>query len=385
MSQPIKILFFTGNRSEFGLATPILNRIKKENDMEYRLIVSGTHLSEEYGFTIQEILAEGVEVHHRIDIGVKGKSNLDVLQEMARLLDQVGSIIQDECPDYFFVLGDRYESFAAALAAFYLNIPVVHRGGGYITQGGCSDDVVRHLITKLAVLHFVTSEAEKEILGKLGEEDWRIFVNGYPLGETLREEELYSKAEMAELLGLDFSRPVLVFTQHPISAQEDMAMEQVRESLIALGELGYQTVITYPNSDAGGANIIEEYSRWAETPNFIFYRNLGKKKYLSVMKYCSVVVGNSSSGLLETPFFKVPAVNIGKRQEGRIRSNNVIDVDYDRQQIEQAIEKAIFDQQFRDTLRHDCSSFDNSEFSDLIIDNLRRYHNCPGLLNKRIK
>jgi UDP-hydrolysing UDP-N-acetyl-D-glucosamine 2-epimerase len=316
MKRLMKVVFFTGNRSEFSLMAPIIKRIDKDPDMEFKLIVTGAHMEEEFGASIEEIEKENVNIDYKVNIGSTGKSNIGVLDEVSKIFKEVGNILEIEKPDYFFVLGDRYETFAAAQAAFFSNIPIVHSGGGNITLGGCLDDTLRHLITKMASLHFVTCKENMENVKKLGEEHWRIFETGSPAVETVLNEGLISKEELESMFNISLDKPLIMFTQHPVASSWQHSDSQVRESLKALSMLGFQTIITYPNTDAGGSLIIEEYKKWNHVKNFIFIKSLGRIKYLSLMKYSSVVVGNSSSGLLETPIFKIPAVNIGERQKG---------------------------------------------------------------------
>ena len=384
MKRKIKVLFFTGNRSEYGLLAPIIRRISHDHEMEYSLIVSGTHLSIKYGGTIKEIEHDGLKIDYKIDIGSSGNSNQDVVFEVSDLIRKISLILAKTVPDFFFVLGDRYETFAAAQAAFFHKIPIAHSGGGNITEGGCFDDTIRHLITKMASLHFVTCKENEENIKKLGEESWRIVLAGSPVVETVLNEKLLSKEELEEDLHIDFNKPVILFTQHPVASNWNDSRVQVRESLKALKETGHQVIITYPNSDAGGAEIIEEYNEWSFYDKFTFIENLGRIKYLSLMKYVNVVVGNSSSGLLETPIFKIPSVNIGDRQKGRIRSTNVIDVNYSADEIINAIEKSIKDKHFLEDVKNCSNPFGDGKTSEIILNCLKENHNNHKLLFKTL-
>lgn len=384
MNDSIKVLFFTGNRSEFGLLLPIIERVKNDIKMDYKLIVSGSHISDNYGNTIKEIENNNINIDYKLDIKVNGDNKVGVIKESSELLDKSGEIINKEDPDYLFVLGDRYESFAVALSAFYLGIPIAHSGGGNITKGGAMDDTIRHSISKLASLHFTTCQENANNIKKLGEEEWRIFISGSPSVETVKEKELYSKKELENDLEINLDKPTIVFTQHPISSKSDKAREQVKKSLKALKELEFQTIITYPNQDPGSSEIIDEYEKWKEIPHFRFRKNLGQKRYFSLLNYASVVVGNSSSGLLETPIFKIPAVNIGSRQKGRKRSTNVIDVDHNSDEIKEAINKAIFDNDFIKKVSNCKNPFGDGNTSAIIIKQLKKYYNNSKLLRKEL-
>lgn len=384
MKRKIRVLFFTGNRSEYGLLAPIIKRISNDEEMEYALIVSGTHLSKKYGGTINEIENDGIKIDYKININSSGNSDQEVVYEVSDLIKEINLILTKEAPDYFFVLGDRYETFAAAQAAFFKKIPIAHSGGGNITEGGCLDDTIRHLITKMAALHFVTCEENGNNIKKLGEESWRIVLAGSPAVETVLSEKLLSKEELEKDLEISFNAPIILFTQHPVASSWKDSRNQIRESLKALKESGYQVVITYPNSDAGGSEIIDEYKKWSDYDKFIFIENLGRVRYLSLMKYIDVVVGNSSSGLLETPIFKIPAVNIGDRQKGRVRSTNVIDVDYSADEIKAAIDKCINDSTFLKSLEEVINPFGAGETSSIIVNNLKRHHDNKKLLYKEL-
>lgn len=385
MLKKIKVLFFTGNRSEYGLLAPIIKKISEDEEMTYSLIVSGAHLSEKHGNTVKEIERDGLKIDYKLDIDSFGRSAQDIVFEVSDLIRKVGPIIIKEKPDYFFVLGDRYETFAAAQTAFLNRIPIAHSGGGNITQGGCLDDTIRHLITKMASLHFVTCEENRKNIMKLGEESWRVIMSGSPAVETAMNEELLSKEYLEKELGITFNKPVILFTQHPVASSWEESRAQIRESLKALRETEYQVIITYPNSDAGAAEIIEEYKKWSNFDKFIFVENLGRIKYLSLMKYVNVVVGNSSSGLLETPIFKTPSVNIGNRQKGRIRSTNVIDVDYSTFEIKKAIDICVNDSNFLKSVKESVNPFGNGKTSSIIVDNLKKYFSDDILLKKELR
>lgn len=384
INKNIKIVFFTGNRAEFGLMAPIIKEASNDGDIQSKLIVSGVHLCKDYGNTIQEIQNEGIDVDYKITLTESKENEEYISKRSVEIIDKVSKILIKEKPDYFFILGDRYETYAAASAAVFLQIPIAHEGGGTITSGGCIDDVIRHAITKLANLHFVTCKTNYENVKKLGEEEWRICLSGSTAMDTIKNEKILSKNELEKELNLDFTKPIILFTQHPVLSEKDNIKNQIFESLEALKQLGYQTIITFPNSDVGSNDIIEQYYKYKDVKYFKFVKSLGRKRYLSVMKYSSAVVGNSSSGLLETPIFKIPTVNIGSRQYGRVRSNNVIDVSYNRKQIKLAIEKCIYDKDFIEQVKKCDNPFDNGNASLNIINFLKCNYANSKLMKKRL-
>lgn len=380
----ISIVFFSGNRSEFGLMTPIIKRAAGSDQFKVTLAIAGAHLAEKFGSSAGEIVQENIAIDYAIATKPAGESKEQMIAEISLLLTEFTAVLRREKPDYVFLLGDRYETYAAAMAAFFFGIPIAHSGGGNKTAGGCIDDTVRHLITKLASLHFVTCEENAANIRRLGEENWRICNSGSPVVETLLTEKLYSKQELQEMLAINWKLPLILFTQHPISTAPEKAGSQIRESLSALAELGLPTVVTYPNADAGSDRIIQEYKAFDRSENLFFHKHLGRKLYLSVMKHCAVVVGNSSSGLLETPVFHVPAVNIGDRQKGRVRSTNVIDAPHDKEAIKAAVKKAIFDEAFIQQVKHCPNPFGNGETSKIILETLAEKRTCPALLTKTL-
>lgn len=376
----IKICFFTGNRSEFSYIIPVIREIENYEDIEYKVIISGAHLDERYGETIEEIEKEGVNVDYKIKINSSDFLN----KQVSEIIINIAKILRIEKPDYIYLSGDRYETYAAAVAAFFENVPIAHEGGGAITNGGCFDDSIRHAITKLASLHFTICKTNYHNIIKLGEENWRICLSGSVVVDTICKEQLLGKKELQNELNIDFNKPVILFTQHPVQNEVDMTKFYITQSLEALKKLGYQTIITYPNTDPGNEYILMEYEKYADTQNFRMVKSLGRVKYLSVMKYCSVVAGNSSSGLLETPIFKVPAVNIGTRQNGRIRSTNVIDADYSSEDIEKKIQKCINDKKFINEIEKCENPFGNGGASRKIIEFLRTNSKDRNLLLKKL-
>ena len=332
-----KIAIFTGNRAEYGLQFPILQAVDAHPALDYRLIVSGAHLDENFGRTLSEIEADGFTIHAEVKIDMTADTLYATAQaigsgvlSMARVLDQLR-------PDMLVVYADRFEGFAAVIAGTQMNVPTAHIEGGDLTEGGALDDSVRHAMTKLAHLHFTTNRQATNRLLAMGEEPWRVHTVGFPAIDLIQDGRYASPSEVAEKLGLDLSRPIVLFTQHSVTTEFDQAAEQIGPSLVALQRLaqeGVQAVATYPNNDAGGRRIIEVIRNWfgSGLPNVQLHRSLGRHLYYGVLALARnpslavACVGNSSSGIKETPAFGCPSVNIGSRQLGRLRAGNVLDV-----------------------------------------------------------
>lgn len=350
------VAVFTGNRAEYGLQYPILKAIAAHPELEYRLIVSGAHLDRDFGRTLKEIADDGFDIHAEVKIDLAEDTLYATAQAIGSGVIGVSQALAEIKPDLFVVYADRFEGFAAVIAGTQTNVPTAHIEGGDITEGGALDDSVRHAMSKLAHLHFTTNEqATNRVLG-MGEEPWRVHTVGFPAIDLIQEGNFAEPEEVRAKLGLDLQKPVVLFTQHSVTTEFDQADEQILPSLAALERLardGVQVIATYPNNDAGGRRIIVKLEEWAsrKIPNLQVHRSLGRYLYHGVLALARAsrvaCVGNSSSGIKETPAFGCPTVNIGSRQLGRLRADNVIDAGYDASAIEAAIRRCLFDDGFR--------------------------------------
>jgi UDP-N-acetylglucosamine 2-epimerase (non-hydrolysing)/GDP/UDP-N,N'-diacetylbacillosamine 2-epimerase (hydrolysing) len=350
------VAVFTGNRAEYGLQYPILKAIAAHPELEYRLIVSGAHLDRDFGRTLREIADDGFDIHAEVKIDLAEDTLYATAQAIGSGVIGVSHALAEIKPDLFVVYADRFEGFAAVIAGTQTNVPTAHIEGGDITEGGALDDSVRHAMSKLAHLHFTTNEqATNRVLG-MGEEPWRVHTVGFPAIDLIQEGNFAKPEEVRAKLGLDLQKPIVLFTQHSVTTEFDQADEQILPSLAALERLardGVQVIATYPNNDAGGRRIIVKLEEWAsrKIPNLQVHRSLGRYLYHGVLALARAsrvaCVGNSSSGIKETPAFGCPTVNIGSRQLGRLRADNVIDAGYDASAIEAGIRRCLFDDGFR--------------------------------------
>ena len=338
---------------------PIISAIAKHPKLEYYLFVSGAHLDEDFGCTKREIEEDGFKVWKEIKAETKADDLFCTTQAVGHIILNLSEALNKLKPDILVVYADRFEGFAAVVAATQMGIPVAHIEGGDITQGGALDDYVRHAMTKLAHLHFTTNKEAALRIAGLGEETWRIFNTGYPVIDLIKQKRFATLQQIQQKLPLDIDKPIIVFTQHSITTQVQDVVSQIRPSLQALkffSTRNIQVIITYPNNDAGGRRIIREVEKLRKLSNIIVVPHLGRYLYHGILSLCTkeglgVCVGNSSSGIKETPAFGCPFVHIGSRQDGRLRSTNVIDTDYDKDQIIEAIEKGLFDRRFREECR----------------------------------
>jgi UDP-N-acetylglucosamine 2-epimerase (non-hydrolysing)/GDP/UDP-N,N'-diacetylbacillosamine 2-epimerase (hydrolysing) len=342
-----KICVVTGTRAEYGVLYPVMKAIQRNSKLELSLIVTGMHLMREFGSTAKEIESDGF----RIDAKVPMLSREDTLQAMAKSLGKgiirMTDTLDDLKPDILMVIADRGEALAAAIAGAHMKIPVAHVHGGDVTTGACIDEPIRHAITRFAHIHFPATKKSAERIVKMGEEPWRVHVVG-PLGVyAMAKKDFIPKDKLCKKLGLSPNRPILLVLQHPVTTEVEKAGEQMRETMDALVELGEQTVIIYPNADAGGREMIKVIRQYENYQFFKIFKNFPYRTFLSLMKISTVMVGNSSSAIIEAPLFGVPAVNIGKRQEGRERGSNVIDVPHEKKAIVKAVKNALEDSEFR--------------------------------------
>ncbi len=352
------IAVFTGNRAEYGLQYPLLKAIDEHPDLECKLLVSGAHLDGDIGSTIEEIQKDGFHIDYEIKIEMSEDSETSTSKAIGSGVLSISEALKEIKPDILVVYADRFEGFAAVIASTQMNIPTAHIEGGDLTEGGALDDSVRHAMSKLSHIHFTTNQqATNRILG-MGEESWRVHTVGFPAIDLISEDCYASLDEVSEKLSIDLSLPVVLFTQHSITTEFEQAEEQLLPSLIAMKQLakqGVQVILTYPNNDAGGQKIINKLNeiKSEAIKNIQVHKSLGRYLYHGVLALANDVslkvacIGNSSSGIKETPAFGCPTVNIGSRQQGRLRAENVIDAGYDSIEIFNAVRKCFDNEGFR--------------------------------------
>jgi len=352
------IAVFTGNRAEYGLQFPILKAIDAHPDLEYRLIVSGAHLDDDFGSTLKEIKSDGFTIHAQVNIDMEDETSSSTANAIGSGIISMTKALTDIKPEMLVVYADRFEGFAAVIAGTQMSIPTAHIEGGDITEGGALDDSVRHAMTKLAHIHFTTNEQATNRLLGMGEEKWRVHTVGFPAIDMIQNGQVASSEKLQDLYDLNLDKPIVLFTQHSVTTEYDFAKNQIQPSLEAMKKLandGVQVILTYPNNDAGGKAIIRELESFMihKIENIQLHTSLGRFNYHGVLALARssdiriVCVGNSSSGIKETPAFGCPTVNIGSRQLNRLRAENVVDADYDVNDIYSAVNKCLFDDEYR--------------------------------------
>lgn len=340
----------TVGRSDYGIYLPVLRRIQADPELRLHLMVSGAHLAPGFGLTINAIQADGFEINERIEMLLASDSPEGIAKSIGIGVMGFAQSFARFRPDILLVLGDRFEMYSAALAALPFNIPVAHIHGGEVTQGAL-DDALRHSLTKLSHLHFVSTTEYARRVAQLGEEAWRITVSGAPSLDNLHSMELPTREQLEARFEFKLQPAPLLVTFHPVTLEFDRTEWQTAELMAALAELDMPVIFTMPNADTKNGIIREFIKHYVETHSSAWcVENFGTQDYFGAMRFAAAMVGNSSSGIIEAPSFDLPVVNIGTRQTGRVRANNVIDVGYTRAEIVAGVQRAI-KPGFRESLR----------------------------------
>lgn len=372
-----KIAVVTATRAEYGLLSPVIRQLRKNESDELKidLIVTGTHLSEKYGMTIDEIKER---VDHKIPISVKSDTEADISHNQAEALVKFTELLIREHYNAVILLGDRYETLAIAIAAGNTRTPILHLCGGDTTEGAL-DEWIRHSITKISYLHFVTNEDSRKRVIQLGEDPTRVFNYGSTSIDNILTVADMNKAEALESVGLPNCQ-YAVCTYHPVTMEDGSVDGQIYEFLNAIKTFpDIQFIVTKSNADQGGARInelLDEADK--EIENLHVFTSLGIRRYLSLMKYAEFVLGNSSSGIIETPAFHVPTVNIGDRQRGRLQSESVINCGTSAEEIVEAIRKARADDH-KEVCRNVISPYGDGHAAEHIAETT-----VKTVLNERI-
>ena len=329
----------TGTRAEYGLLKQIMNEIKKKPDLQLQLIVTGMHLMPEYGHTKNDVKKDGFKIDAEVDMTIEGDNLSDMAESVGKGITGMNREFKRLKPDILLILGDRIEPFAAAITASIMNIPIAHIGGGQVS--GCIDNHIRSTISKLAHIHFVRNPLHAEKLKERGEEKWRIHTTGSLCLDAIMNMETLKPEEITKKYSIDLNQPTLLAVFHPDTLDIEKSITDTKNLCDALVELDMQTVFVYPNTDAGGRRILKLIQECSRHPKIQLYKNLPQDEYYSIMKNSSLMLGNSSSGIIEAPALGLPAINIGNRQKGRDRLENVIDVDGETDQIIKSVKKLL--------------------------------------------
>ncbi|WP_411348132.1 UDP-N-acetylglucosamine 2-epimerase [Paenibacillus sp. WLX2291] len=375
-----KVLVITGTRADYGIYYPILKEIEQDLEMELHLLVTGMHLSPQYGFTVQDIRQDGFRISAQVDCLLQGSSHANMARSIGLALIGMTQAIESIQPDQIMILGDRGEMLSAAIAASHMNIPVFHLHGGEVS--GTIDESVRHAISKLAHIHLVATELSGERLQRMGEDHWRIHIVGAPRIETILTANLLPLKSIKEKYKLQHIKDYILFIYHPVTTERNFG-EALKPIIQTLINTGYDIICVMPNADAGTDIIMNIYKSFQGHPKYHLITNFEKMDYLTVLKEARILVGNSSSGIIEAASFHVPVINIGSRQEKRERSSNVIDSDENPENVKKLVEYAL-SKQFKELVQSTNNVYQQENTSKKILGVLKETIYSESLIQKTI-
>jgi len=364
-----RILGVTGIRSEYDIMSSVFRAIMDHPDLDLQLAVTGAHLSDAYGYTVDEIQKDGFVIADFIESLINSDQDSARVKGMGIQLQGLVQTVLRVKPDWLLVLGDREESMTTALVGAYMNIPVAHVAGGDRVVGNV-DDQIRHAVTKLVHLHFATNIESADRIIKLGEQPFRVHNVGNPGLDRLLSVPELSATELSQRLGFQIGddEPLLVVIQHVISTEIDDAYFQMKETMEAIAELGLKTVLSYPNTDAGGQQMIRAIREFKSLPNLYTAKNIPRLEFVNLFRRASCLVGNSSAGILEAPILKLPVVNVGNRQKGRLHAENVTFVPHEKTCIISAVQRAVFDPKYREEVSNCSNPYGNGQSANKIAE-----------------
>ena len=372
----------TGARADYGICASLLERIDADATLNLHVLVTGMHLSPEFGMTVRWIEQDGYRISDKIEMLLSSDRPVGTAKSVGLGIIGFAQSFSRFRPDILVVIGDRFEMYAAVVAALPFGIPVAHLHGGEVTVGAI-DDALRHSLTKLSHLHFVSTKAYAQRVIQMGEEPWRVSVCGAPSLDNLGRIALLPREELEKRFGLCLEEAPLLVTYHPVTLEYKHTEEQVNELLAALHEWGMPVVFTMPNADTSGRLIARMIRDFVEQhPSAGVVDNLGTEGYFGMMAVAAAMVGNSSSGIIEAASFKLPVVNIGTRQTGRVRPANVVDVGYDRIEILTGL-RTVSDPGFRSGMEHLKNPYHVGNASEIIATRLKTVPLDQRLLMKR--
>lgn len=380
-----KVAVVTGSRAEYGLLYWIIKGIHDDRELRLQLIVTGMHFLPEFGLTFNEIEKDGFPIAKKVEMLISSDAEIAIAKSMGRGITGFAEAYELLKPDILVVLGDRFEIFSAVVAAVPFRIPIAHIHAGEATEG-VIDEAIRHAITKMSHIHFVSTDKYRQRVIQMGESPTNVFCFGSPGLDNIYNLHLMNKEQLCSELGLPRDKDLGVFTYHPVTLEKNSAGVQISVILEAIRRFSdIYWVFTVPNADIEGRTIIKKIKEFVHQfpKNGKLFVSLGQLKYLSLLKYSFLMIGNSSSGLIEAPSFKLPVVNIGDRQKGRIRGKNVIDVqEYKKKNIVDAINKALSGD-FKNSLKRMKNPYGEGGSSKKIVRKIKTLPLGTDLLKKK--
>ena len=377
-----RICIVTGTRAEYGHLYWLMREIKADKALRLQLVVTGSHLLSRFGSTVKVIEKDGFRIDQRVNIFSRSAKEISVGEAVAGGISKFMKALKRLEPDIVVVLGDRYEVFSSAVAAYVLGIPIAHIHGGETTSG-VIDEGFRHSITKMAHIHFPSTKFYAKRIIRMGEQPGKVFAFGAPGLDNIRRQRLLSKKQLEDNIGFKIRKHSALVTYHPVTLERDTAEFQINEIFKALDSFDLTVIFTMPNADENCSVIFDNIKRYVDMrrTRAKAFISLGTVRYLSLLKYVDLMIGNSSSGLIEAPSFKLPVINIGDRQGGRIRARNVIDCGYCCRNIRSSIKRAL-SPAFKNSLRDLASPYGDGNSSVKIKNKLKDIVLNKGLIKK---
>ena len=377
-----RVLGITAIRSEYFLQRPILQAVAAHPNLELELVVTGAHLSPLHDYTVKQIEADGFPIVARIENLIYSDRDAARLKGAASQLQVLTHLVDELRPDWLFVPADREESMTLALCGIYMNIATAHYAAGDRVVGN-ADDMIRHAVSRLSHLLLTTHELARERLIKAGEQEWRVHNVGHAGIDRLRSTAELSASELAHALGVkEIADQFAVIVQHPLTSEIGKAGEQMRETLSAVLELGLQTFISYPNSDPGSSQIVDVIEEYRSDPRVSVFKNIPDPEFVNLLRRATVLIGNSSLGLLEAPYLKLPVINVGRRQSERHHASNVFFVPAEREAIVRQIKAIIEDDETKRRISECENPFGDGHTGGRVADLLANTIIDAALLNK---
>ena len=376
-----KAFIITERRADYSRFQPILKIIQEDKDLDYDLVVTGLHVKPEHGLTINEIKSDNFKIFSTFEMFLETEdTGAAMVRAYAEAVKQVSIILEQSKPDLILSGFDIAANAAVTLAGAHMNIPVAHIQGGEVT--GTIDESIRHAVTKLSHIHFPATEDAALRIIKMGEEQSKVFNVGCPYIDIIKSKKFKSKNELSKKYGFNKDKSFIIFTQHAVTTEFGSSLEQIKISINALKQfVDCQIIAFYSNTDMGGYEIIDEINK---EDNFIVIPNMDSSDFLSLMNCSTVMVGNSSAAIREAPSFALPAVNIGTRQNGRLRSSNVIDVDHNIEDIKKALYKCINDNDFKMKIKKEKNPYGNGNSAKRIVNIINEIEIDKSLIQKKI-
>lgn len=383
MTKKIKVIAITGIRSDYDLMSSTYKALSKDNKFDFRIIVTGAHCLAKFGKTLNEIKKDKIKILKII----KSLSNPNQIGSRAISLgiqlQKITKTIIKFNPDFIFSIGDREESLTASIIGSYIDKPVVHISGGDRVVGNV-DDQIRHAVSKMSHLHFTTNISSSNRLIKMGEQSFRVKNLGHPGLERLKNEKKLSLMDISKKIQFSLKKPYLMLIYHPLSSEKKLSKKYMLLILDAINDLKLKTVIIFPNSDEGNNGVIEAINKYKKNKNFKIFKHLPRNLFINLLRNTNCLVGNSSCGILEAPFLKLPAVNIGNRQKERVHAKNVKFVSHDKKKIKKTIKNIIYGKKFKKQISKSQYLFGKGDTSKKIMQLLKKIKINKKLLIKDI-